>query len=89
MKKVDQISEMAKLFKERDNLTPFAPCVAVLIQSSPMVLKISDKIFLSKEYENLMVSKPLSIRLQTEQIKNVLVVPSGDGNTWYAIEEVI
>lgn len=89
MKKIDQVSEMAKLFKERDNLTPFAPCVAVLIQSNPIILKISDKLFLSKEYENLMVLKPLSIRLQTEQIKNILVVPSSDGNTWYAIEEVI
>lgn len=89
MEKVDQITTLAKLFKERDNLTPFSPCVASLIQSNPVVLKISDTLFLSKEYENLMILKPLSIRLQTEQIKNVLVVPSGNGDMWYAVEEVI
>lgn len=55
----DKLSELAMLFKERDNPQNFEPCIGVVVQESPLVLKVEDKLFLSKEYNNVVWSSEI------------------------------
>ena len=56
MGKVDKVTELAQLFKARDNPSLYEITTATVISISPVVFKISDKVFLSKEYNNLVLS---------------------------------
>lgn len=53
---MDMITELAHLFKARDNVEPYDITTATVISISPVVFKLSDKIFLSAEYKNLVLS---------------------------------
>lgn len=55
----DRITELALLLKERDNPQSFDITTAIVIESEPLTLKTGNKIFLSKEYNNLVISASL------------------------------
>lgn len=55
----DMITDFAMLFKERENPQTHQPCTAVVVSESPLVLKVEDRLFLSKEYNNVCWSKSI------------------------------
>lgn len=55
----DKISDLAELFKERNNPTPFGIGTAIVVQAEPLVLKSEDSIFISAEYNNVVWSKSI------------------------------
>lgn len=56
---MDKLTELAMLFKRCENPNNFDISTAVVISEYPVVLKMSDAVFLSKEYENLEISATL------------------------------
>ena len=89
---MDKLTELALMFKERDNTPPYDITTAKLISKSPLVLKLSEKLFLSKEYENLVLSETVynKILLDTTSIGiEIIVIPLGNGSLWYAIDKVV
>lgn len=82
----DKLTELAILFKERDNSKGFDISTAIVVSTTPLVLKMSEKIFLSKEYNNLVLTTATSnLNLSDE----VLVCPIFNGQIWYAIDKVV
>lgn len=59
MAKEDKITELAMLFKQRDNPHNHEPCTAIVVQANPLILKVEDTIFLSGEYNNVCWSKSI------------------------------
>lgn len=55
----DKVTEFAMLFKERENPQTHQPCTAVVVNESPLVLKVENRLFLSKEYNNVCWSKSI------------------------------
>lgn len=89
---MDKVTELAMLFRDRDNLENFQISTAVLINKSPIVLKLSETVFLSKEYENLILSETIHnkiIDINTNVGTEVIVVPISSGSMWYAIDKVV
>jgi len=65
---VDKLTEMAMMFKQRDNIVLYEITTAKVISIDPVVFKLSDKIFLSKEYNNLILSASI-FKNYTRKIK--------------------
>lgn len=91
---MDNLTELASLFAERNNIKSYEPCLAKIISKSPIVLKIYDKIFLSSEYNNLKLTQELKDKINNvNNLVNInddiLVIPISNGNMWYAIEKVV
>ena len=76
MSKVDKITELAQLFKARDNPSSYEITTAKVISISPIVFKISDKIFLSKEYGNLVMSASMFKSTRKIKIENITSSPT-------------
>jgi len=55
----DKLTELAGLFKERDNPSPFQIGTAFVVQESPLVLKTEDSVFISANYNNVVWSKSI------------------------------
>ena len=53
---MDKLSELAMHFKNRDNPTSFDISTALVVSINPIILKLSEKVFLSAEYNNLVIS---------------------------------
>ena len=75
MSKVDKITELAQLFKARDNPSLYEITTATVVSISPVVFKISDKIFLSKEYNNLILSASMFKSTRKIKIENIVSSP--------------
>jgi len=89
---VDKLTEMAMMFKQRDNIAPYDITTAKLISKTPLVLKLSEKLFLSKDYKNLILTETVynKILLDTTNIgAEIIVIPLGNGSLWYAIDKVV
>ena len=89
---MDKITELAIMFKERDNIAPYDITTAKLISKAPLVLKLSEKLFLSKEYGNLILSETIynKILLDTTNIGiEIIVIPLVNGSMWYAIDKAV
>lgn len=84
----DGITELAMLLKQRDNPKGFEVSIATVIQSRPLQLKLSDKIFLGKEYNNLIVSSTLYTNAP-EINDSIIVLPMQNGSLWYAIDKAV
>jgi len=76
MSKVDKITELAQLFKARDNPSLYEITTATVVSISPVVFKISDKIFLSKEYNNLILSASMFKNTRKIKIENIVSSPT-------------
>jgi hypothetical protein len=55
----DKLTDLALLFKERDNPSPFQAGTAFVVQENPLVLKMEDSVFLAAEYNNVVWSKSI------------------------------
>lgn len=55
----DKITELASIFKERDNPNPFQAGTGIVIKENPLTLKVEESIFLSGEYNNVIWSKSI------------------------------
>jgi len=89
---VDKITELAYMFKNRDNIAPYEVTTATLINKNPITLKLSEKIFLSKEYKNLILTETVYNKIQNVDMSigiEILVIPIGNGEMWYAIDKVV
>ena len=75
----DKLTELAMLFKARDNPKNYEPCIGVVVQESPLVLKVEDKLFLSKEYNNVVWSSEILAGYKREFVIEVL--PEDSENT--------
>jgi len=88
---MDKLTEFALLFKARDNVQVFETTTATLISKNPIVLRLADKLFLSKEYSNLILTETIYTKIQDSSVglnSEILVVPIADGEMWYAIDKV-
>ena len=89
---MDKLTEFALLFKARDNVDTFGVTTATLISKSPIVLRLADKLFLSKEYSNLILTDNIYKKIQDSSVglnSEILVVPISNGEMWYAIDKVV
>lgn len=92
MGKVDKMTEFAELFKARDNPSPYEITTAILISKNPLTLKLSEKVFLSKEYSNLILTENIYNKIQdinTTIGTEIMVGPISNGEMWYAIDKVV
>ena len=89
---MDKITELALLFKARDNISPFETTTAILIDKNPITLKLSEKVFLSKEYSNLILTETIYKKIQLTDTNigtEIMVIPLSNGGMWYAIDKVV
>jgi len=89
---MDKLTEFAHMFKARDNVQGYEITTATLISKNPIVLKLAEKIFLSKEYKNLVLTETIYNKIQNVSTNTgieILVIPLGNGNMWYAIDKVV
>lgn len=91
---MDAYTKLAKTLIERfENPQLWSLGTAVIISLNPFTLKYNDKIFLGREFDNLMVSDKIYYQLKnnTGERKfnigdNIIVLPTQDGNMWYAMD---
>lgn len=81
-------TRIAMLFKERNNPNLMEITTAKVISTSPISLKVGEKIFLGREYNNLIITETVSKSSLTNG-DAVLVIPTGNGSLWYAIDKVV
>ena len=89
---MDKLTEFALLFKARDNVQAFETTTATLISKNPIVLRLADKLFLSKDYSNLILTENIYNKIQDSSVglnSEILVVPISNGEMWYAIDKVV
>ena len=89
---MDKITELAHLFKARDNIKGYDITTATLINKNPITLKLAEKVFLSKAYSNLILTETIYNKIQNVSTNTgieILVIPLGNGNMWYAIDKVV
>jgi len=89
---LDKLTEFALLFKARDNVQVFETTTATLISKNPIVLRLADKLFLSKDYSNLILTENIYNKIQDSSVglsSEILVVPISNGEMWYAIDKVV
>lgn len=55
----DKITELASIFKERDNPSPFQAGTGIVVKENPLTLKVEESIFLSGEFNNVIWSKSI------------------------------
>lgn len=79
------LTELATFFKERDNKDFFGIQTAEVISINPIVMKLSEKVFLSKEYENLKIAEGLTVSQVGDEL---IVIPTLKGDLWYAIAKL-
>lgn len=84
----DGYTRLAMLFKERNNPSLMEITTAKVISTSPISLKVGEKIFLGREYNNLIITETVSKSSLTNG-DAVLVIPTGNGSLWYAIDKVV
>ncbi len=84
----DGYTRLAMLFKERNNPNLMEITTAKVISTSPISLKVGEKIFLGREYNNLIITETVSKSSLTNG-DVVLVIPTGNGSLWYAIDKVV
>lgn len=84
----DGYTGIATLFKERNNPSLMEITTSKVISTNPILLKVGEKIFLGREYNNLIITETVS---KSSLINGdaVLVIPTGNGSLWYAIDKVV
>jgi len=79
------------MFKARDNIQGYEVTTATLINKNPITLKLGEKVFLSKEYKNLILTETIYNKIMDINTVNgieILVLPLANGQMWYAIDKV-
>lgn len=79
------LTELATFFKERDNKDFFGIQTAEVISINPIVMKLSEKVFLSNEYENLKIAEGLTASQVGDEL---IVIPTLKGDLWYAVAKL-
>ena len=89
---MDKLTEFAHMFKARDNIQGYEVTTATLINKNPITLKLGEKVFLSKEYKNLILTETIYnkvLDINTSIGIEIMVVPLDNGEMWYAIDKVV
>lgn len=82
---MDPISELAKMFKERDNKPYFGPQVGNVISPPPdIMVSLGDSILLDKE--DLVIGAMVQGLVAGDE---VILIPSGDHQTYYLIDKAV
>jgi len=82
---MDPISELAKLFKERDNKPYLGPQVGSVISPFPDIkVSLGDSILLEKE--DLVIGAMVQGLVAGDE---VILIPSGDCQTYYLVDKAV
>lgn len=84
---MDGISELAKLFKERENKPTMGIQIGKVLSPLPDIkIGFGDRIILDKD--NLIISD-LIYNKTLENNDEVILIPASDNQTYYAIDKVV
>lgn len=84
---MDGISELAKLFKERENKPIMGIQIGKVLSPFPNVkIGLGDRIILDKE--NLVISELIYNKI-LESNDEVILIPTSDNQTYYVIDKAV
>ena len=92
MSEMDGVSRLAALLKDRENVENFNISTVTLISKSPVSFRVSDKLFINKEYGNMVLSSSVSEYVSRETTVSgevFIAIPTPDGNTWFVIDKAV
>jgi hypothetical protein len=89
---MDGITEFAKMLKERENKINPGVTTGEVITTSPIVIRLGEKIILSAAKSNLVISDAIKTKVLTDKLSagdEVILIPTADGQVFFAIDKAV
>jgi len=81
---MDSVSELAKLFKERENQSVYSPMIGIVIELPDVRIRLADKIILDDSH--LTICVVLQHNAECSDIgREVVLLPYADGQKFFVI----